>query len=294
MVVKVSFFGVRGSAAAPGDDTRRYGGNTSCVVVSADDHEPIVCDLGTGLRRWARTQPLDGSFRATALLTHLHWDHIQGFPFFAPLDREGAHLTLYGPAQESMTLCQAFDRLMGPPFFPIRAADLRGSVEFHDLAGVPAIEFDVGRAHVRASAVPHIGLTLGYRIDLDGASVAYVSDVQQPLDESGPDPAVVDLVRGVDLLIHDAQYTPVDWETKCTWGHSTIDHALDTAAAAGVRKLALFHHDPGRSDDELDAISLAMAQHEHELGFDVIVATEGLDLAVGGPIESAVTTARQR
>ena len=291
-MVQVSFFGVRGSAAAPGDDTRRYGGNTSCVVVDAPDHEPIVCDLGTGLRRWARTQPLDGSFRATALLTHLHWDHIQGFPFFAPLDRAGAHLTLYGPAQEAMTLCEAFDRLMGPPFFPIRAADLRGTVEFHDLPGSAPVEFDVGRARVRAVAVPHIGLTIGYRIELDGVSVAYVSDVQQPLDGSGPDPAVVDLVRGVDVLIHDAQYTPVDWETKCTWGHSTIDHALLTAKAAGVGTLALFHHDPARSDDELDAISLVMTEHSAELGLEVLVATEGctLDLNAAVPTQlSAIT-----
>ncbi len=274
----MSFFGVRGSAAAPGDDTRRYGGNTSCVVLNVPDMDPIICDLGTGLRRWARSQPLDGSFRATALLTHMHWDHIQGFPFFAPINRTGAHLTLYGPTQDTMSLAAAFDRLMGPPFFPVQTGDLHGDVEFVEIEAVGTTRFRVGRAQITAAAIPHIGPTLGYRIEVDGVSLAYLSDVQQPLDDSGPCPEVVALVRGVDLLIHDAQYTPVDWESKCTWGHSTIDHALATAAEAEVGALVLFHHDPSRSDDELDAISLAMSQHAGELGLEVFVAREGLEI----------------
>src|SRR5688572_18529000 len=133
-LLNVTFYGVRGSTPCPCDANRRYGGNTACVALEVPGCDPIVLDLGTGLRFWGQTQPTDGSFRGAALVTHLHWDHVQGLPFFAPVDRPGARLDIYGPKQENgLSLEEAFEEFMRPPYFPVRASDLRGTIAFHDL-----------------------------------------------------------------------------------------------------------------------------------------------------------------
>src|SRR3954449_7557286 len=160
ITLTVTFYGVRGSTPCPCEANLRYGGNTACVALEAPGCEPIVLDLGTGLRYWGDTLPKDGSFRGTALITHLHWDHVQGLPFFVPVDRPGARLDVIGPRQSGVDLAAAFEEFMRPPYFPVRASDLRGEIVFHDLAEA---DVAVGNAKVRVRPVPHVGETNGYR-----------------------------------------------------------------------------------------------------------------------------------
>jgi len=276
--LNVSFHGVRGSTPCSCESNRRYGGNTACVAIDFPGTEPIILDLGTGLRFFGETQPLDGTFRAHALVTHLHWDHVQGLPFCAPVNREGAQLDIYGPPQEGLTLAEAFEEFMRPPYFPVRIGDLMGDIRFHT---ADDSDFAVGDAKVRARYVPHVGTTFGYRIEHGGLSVAYISDHQQPLDGMSIAPEVLELADGVDLLIHDAQFTDAEFAMKAHWGHCTIDYALHVAKEAGARRIALFHHDPAHSDDEIDRILDAARSRTSSLGLtEVLAAYEGLTVAL--------------
>jgi len=278
--LRVTFYGVRGSTPCPCDTNRRYGGNTACVALEVPGEDPIILDLGTGLRFFGLTQPTDGTFRGTALITHLHWDHVQGLPFFTPVDRPGARLDVIGPRQSGVDLAAAFEEFMRPPYFPVRAADLRGEIVFHDLAEA---DVAVGNAKVRIRPVPHVGETNGYRVDWAGVSVAYISDHQAPLDRSERvSDAVLELCDGVDLLIHDAQYTPEEWEEKAHWGHCSVDFAVKVARESGARRLALFHHDPGHGDDFVDGLLEHARRVAQGCGIDeVLAAAEGMrfDLA---------------
>jgi len=277
--MRVTFHGVRGSTPCHGDEIRRYGGNTSCVSVDVPGHDPVLFDLGTGLRYFGRTQPQDGTFRATALLTHLHWDHTQGLPFFTPLLHAGAELDVYAPAQEDgRSVAEVFESTIRPPLFPIALSQFPGTIRFHDLADG---ELHVGGMRILARPVPHVGATLGYRLEWGGASIAYVSDHQQPYDGGFrvSDPAL-ELVEGADLLIHDSQYTAAEFAVKFDWGHCTVDYAVWLATHARVRRLALFHHDPTRDDAAIDALAECATRAGRLGGVDVVVAREGLSLDV--------------
>ncbi len=279
--LNVTFYGVRGSTPCPCEANRRYGGNTACVALEVPGEDPIVLDLGTGLRFWGQTQPLDGTFRGTALMTHIHWDHVQGLPFFVPADRHGAQLEVYGPALDGESLEHAFHELMRPPYFPVRATDLRGDIRFHDLGEG---EVAIGNAKVKVRPVPHCGPTNGYRIEWDGATIAYVSDHQAPMDGSQTvADSVLELCEGVDLLIHDAQYTPEEFDEKAHWGHCSVDYAVLVAKQAGVRRLALFHHDPSHGDEQVDAmLTRARALAEGTGIEEVMAAYEGLTVSFTG------------
>ena len=280
--MNVTFWGVRGSTPCACDANRRYGGNTACVSLEVPGEEPIVLDLGTGLRFWGETQDPDEAFRATALVTHIHWDHVQGLPFFAPALREGSRFDVYGPPDEGLSLAEAFDQFMRPPFFPVRVRDLLGDIVFHDLVDT---DLAIGSAKVRARLVPHTAATNGYRIEWGGASVAYVSDHQSPLAADGDGEAetiaesVLELCDGVDLLIHDAQYWPDEWATKRDWGHCSVEYAARVARESGARRLVLFHHDPAHDDAEVDR----MLRHAEAVAGveEVIAAAEGLTIALG-------------
>ena len=273
--MKVTFYGVRGSTPCHGDDTRRYGGNTSCVAVDVPGAAPIFFDLGTGARYMGLNHPCDGSFAGTCLLSHLHWDHVQGLPFFPPLMCGGSRLDVYAPLQDDgRTLVQAFDDMIRSPQFPVSLDRLPGSVAFHELADA---DFDLGPARVRSRLVPHLGPTLGFRVEHQGRSVAYLSDHQQPHESDfSLTPGVRELVQGADLLIHDAQYTADEFSAKCHWGHSTIDYAVWLAEECDVRTLALFHHDPVRTDAALDDVVERFAGATN--GVRVLAAHEGLVL----------------
>ncbi len=276
----MTFFGVRGSTPCSCEANQRYGGNTACVALEAPGCDPIVLDLGTGLRFWGDTLATDGSFRGHALVTHLHWDHVQGLPFFVPVNRPGAQFDIYGPTQDDgVSLEDAFEEFMRPPYFPVRVADLAGEFRFHALEDGDHV---VGDAKVRSHRVPHVGITNGYRVEMNGVSVAYISDHQQPVDGSMDiAEGVLELCDGVDLLIHDAQYTPGEFAQKAHWGHCTVEYALHIAREAGVARLALFHHDPEHGDDVVDRL-LTEARAHPDAAFigEVIAASEGLTVAL--------------
>jgi phosphoribosyl 1,2-cyclic phosphodiesterase len=273
--MRVVFHGVRGSTPCHSAEIERYGGNTSCVSVEIAGHDPLLFDLGTGLRYFGRTQPHDGSFRGTCFLSHLHWDHTQGLPFFTPMLQPGAVLDVYGPAQEDgRTVADVFAETICPPLFPIGIDMFPGTFRFHDLADD---DFELGDVKVRSRVVPHVGATLGYRLEWEGRSVAYISDHQQPFDGSyRATEGALDLVRGVDLLIHDSQYTVEEFPRKYNWGHCTVDYAVWLAVTSRVKRLALFHHDPTRDDDALDAMAECSIRAGRHAGVEVITAREGL------------------
>jgi phosphoribosyl 1,2-cyclic phosphodiesterase len=250
----VTFRGVRGSTPCAGPAYARYGGHSSCVSLEAEGEPPIMFDLGTGARPYGLE--LGGPVAASVLLTHLHWDHVQGLPFFTPLFHPESSLDVYAPRQAGGPVGEVFEGMMRPPYFPITPAGLAAQIDFHD-AGDD--EFPLGQAKVRSRWVRHVGPTLGFRVEWHGASVAYISDHGQgcgeaPSDDYVPD-SVLELCDGVDLLIHDAQHTPEEFEPKRHWGHCTIDYAVHVAREAGVRALALFHHDPAHGDDDLDLLT---------------------------------------
>jgi phosphoribosyl 1,2-cyclic phosphodiesterase len=275
---KLLFHGVRGSTPCAGADYERYGGNTSCVSLEAEGHDPVIFDMGTGLRPCGDALAGDGPFHGTVLLTHLHWDHIQGLPFFGPISQPDAVLDVYGPAQEEGPLDAVFGGVMCPPYFPITPDELHGTVRFH---GAGNDDFAVNGAKVRSRWIRHTSPTIGFRVDVEGQSVAYVSD-HGPGCSDDPDdfipPDVLDLADGVDVLIHDAQHTCEEFEAKRHFGHSSVDYAVHVARQAGARRLMLFHHCPSHSDDNVDLMHLyARALAEHGSGdVEVLAAREGL------------------
>ncbi len=285
-MVNVSFWGVRGSTPCACEANRRYGGNTACVSVEAQGLDPIVFDLGTGLRFFGDTRTPGEPLHVLALVTHLHWDHVQGLPFFGPIHMPETTLTVWGRA-DGCTVQEAFQEFMRPPFFPVRPHELFGSVHFADLIET---EVEWGRARITARDVPHVGATNGYRVELDGVSIAYVSDHQEPVDGESIAPGVLELCAGADLVIHDAQFEPHEFAVKSDWGHCTVGYAVRVAAAAGARRLALFHHDPAHGDDTVDRL-LAEAR-ELAAGtsiVEVIAAYEGLTVSLS-PAELAAST----
>ena len=282
-MLNVTFYGVRGSTPCPCEANSRYGGNTSCVALESPGAEPVILDMGTGLRYWGDTQPHDGTFAAHALVTHLHFDHVQGLPFLAPADRPGARLDVYAPHQDDETLAEAFEGFIRPPYFPIRWSDLRGDYRFHEVGNTDVV---VGDAKVTVRDVPHVGTTNGYRVELGGATVAYVSDHQMPQDGSHVVPeSVLALADGVDLLIHDAQYTPEEFAQKSHWGHCTVEFAVHVAVTAGAKRLALFHHDPSHDDDTVDRlIDRATGAIPAGASLEVFAAAEGLTISLADPL----------
>lgn len=275
--MELTFYGVRGSCPCPSEANRRYGGNTACVALAEEDGPPIIFDLGTGLRAFGETQPVDGSFVGTALVTHIHWDHVQGLPFFPPADRDGARLDIYGPQQDEGSLADLFDGFMRPPYFPVTCADLRGDIRFHE---VLKDEILIGPAKVTVRPVPHNGPTVGYRVAWDGRVITYISDHQAPLGLDSVADSVIELAQGADVLIHDAQYTRSEFEEKSHWGHCTVDYAVRVAAEAGARKLALFHHDPSHGDERMDELLVEAAALGEPHGLEVLAAFEGLRLVL--------------
>ncbi len=246
------------------------------MALESPGHAPIVLDLGTGLRFWGETLDASQTFVGSALVTHIHWDHVQGLPFFTPVLQPGAQFDVYGPPQpEQGSLADAFNEFMRPPFFPVTTAELLGDIRFHE-AWNEDLELD--GAKVKTRAVPHVGRTSGYRIEMGGATVAYLSDHQMPADGSHEvTDAVLELCDGADLLIHDAQYTTDEFPAKSTWGHCTPDYAVHVAKEAGVRRLALFHHDPTHHDGAVDAILAHARQLANGSAIDEVVAAhEGL------------------
>jgi phosphoribosyl 1,2-cyclic phosphodiesterase len=278
--VKVTPYGVRGSLAAPGPATARYGGNTSCVRVTGPDGTVLVLDAGTGIRALALDLP-PGLRRVDVLLSHLHMDHIIGLGFFGPLYDPGMEVHIWGPASTASTLDARLRRYLAPPLFPVLLRDLPCRLELHHTGREP---FSIGALRVRAARVCHPGPTVGYRIEADRGALAYLPDHEPalgardfPVDAEWT--SGMDLARGVDLLLHDAQYTREEYPRYVGWGHSSIDHALAFARLAGAGHLAPFHHDPGRDDDALEA-AVGAAVAAAAPSFPVTPAAEGRSFEV--------------
>jgi phosphoribosyl 1,2-cyclic phosphodiesterase len=277
--VKVRLWGTRGSLASPGPDTARYGGNTSCVEVRAADGSLLIIDAGTGIRPLGRT--LDGVRRIDVLLSHLHMDHIQGLGFFAPLHDAEVETHLWGPASSALDLRTRLGRYLSPPLFPVRLRDLKRVV----LHAHPRGAFAIGPFGVVAEPVCHPGLTVGFRVSCDGATLAYLSDHEPALGvprfpASAEWTSGLDVARDADLLLHDAQYTLAEYPEHVGWGHSAIEHTLAFARLARVRHLVTFHHDPAHDDEEIDRLTAA-ARAAVEVSCKVSTGAEGAVFEVG-------------
>ena len=282
--MRLTFCGVRGSTPAPGADFVRYGGHTSCVAVAHDGAAPaLILDAGTGVRQV--TALLAGqAFTGTILLTHLHWDHVQGLPFFRAGDREDAQVRLLLPDQQDGTCAEeVLARAMSPPHFPIRPGQLRGHWSFGTVSPgqLEAGGFEAGGFTVQAREIPHKGgRTIGYRVS-DGRSVAaYVTDHCPTALGPGPDgwgeyhQAALELAADADVVVHDAQLLAEEVAAEAAFGHAAADYAVALAQRAGARRVVLFHHRPDRTDDALDQL----AQRFAAAPIPVLVAAEGLTL----------------
>jgi phosphoribosyl 1,2-cyclic phosphodiesterase len=277
--MRVTFYGVRGSVPAPGPATARYGGNTSCVEVRLADDSILVLDAGTGIRALGSDLIKAGKCsRIHLLLSHTHWDHILGLPFFAPLWQTDTELLVYPlPSDEQ----ERFQRtIFDDIHFPVNANDIPSKVEFAKPNGE---EWRIGSAVVRRIFLNHPGGAQGFRIiDEGGASLAYLTDneIASAPGANGPLDELARFAEGVGLMVHDSQYVPTDMPGKLGWGHSVVDDVLRLGVMAEPRKLALFHHDPDRSDLELDLIGDSATRwvKQHSRATELVVAREGLVL----------------
>ena len=244
----VRFWGVRGSLATPGRATARYGGNTPCVEVVAGDQR-IVFDMGSGLRELGNSLHGRRPVHATFFLSHYHWDHILGLPFFKPAYDPGSELVVYGATRLGKSVRDILAGQMINPYFPVSLAEMKGGFEFRTVESGSVV--DLGDARVTVRELAHPGGALGFRVDRGGSSVVYATDFEHGC---GGDEALVELSRGADLLIYDATYTVPEYTRYRGWGHSTWAEGIRFCREAGVKRLVLFHHDPSRDDKAVDEI----------------------------------------
>ena len=296
--MRVRFWGTRGSLAKPGPGTIRYGGNTSCVEVRSASGTLVVIDCGTGAHDLGESlqagpvQPVHGHL----LISHTHWDHIQGIPFFAPLFASDNEWDIYGPHSLSESIQDTLAGQMQYTYFPVTIDALGAKIRYHDLVeGV----FQVGDITIRSRYLNHPALTLGYRLEADGHSVVYSCD-HEPYTRlpsvdgrelGDQDQRHANFLRDADLVIHDAQYTAAEYPGKIGWGHSTAEYAVDICSTVGVKQLALTHHDPLRDDDAVDRIVDDIRTRLSSSGqsLHVFAAAEGETIDLGPGLNSEAT-----
>jgi len=294
--MRVRFWGTRGSIATPGPTTVRFGGNTLCVELITNDGQRLIFDCGTGARPLGLdlAHSVPRPLRATILLSHTHWDHIQGFPFFGPLFVPGNEFTICAPDGVGPSLANVLAGQMEYTYFPVKIDQLPAKISFRALTEG---QHDIHGIGVKTQYLNHPALCLGYRVETDGVSIVYMTD-HEPYSETlwradalpgslgsilhAGDRRHAEFMRGADLVIHDAQYIPQETSSKRNWGHSTYEYAVELAAAAGVRHLALIHHDPLRDDGavaEIERLSTALASRRSS-PLHVFCAYEGCDVMV--------------
>jgi phosphoribosyl 1,2-cyclic phosphodiesterase len=276
MGIQVRFWGVRGSIASPGPETSRIGGNTSCVEVICGATR-LILDAGTGLRRLgdkmlAEKKPIE----ATLLLSHFHWDHIQGLPFFVPAYLPSTKLTIVGGVNGLMSLRDTLAHQMTEPVFPVRLDELNASIATKDVR--PGEIFGVNDVTVKVAKGNHPGGVHAYRIEYQGRSIVFATDTEH---FACVDPQLQALAADADVLIYDSQYTPEEYRgdggrSKLGWGHSTYVAGAELARAAGVGKYVLFHHDPSRTDDKV----LEIESRARDLFSESEAAREGMEIVL--------------
>lgn len=275
--MRATVWGCRGTLASPGPDTVRYGGQTSCVCVEFGDGSLVVLDAGTGIRPFGMSLRGEHPRRVDLLVTHLHTDHIEGLRFFAPFWDPDVEFTVWGPPAPRGTLRQRLAPMFAPPYFPVHLRDVPSKPEFRDTPHEP---WRIGSAVVTASLIKHPGPAVGYRIEEDGRSLAYLPDHEPALGcdlaTSAPDwISGIAIAARSDVLLHDGQYTEDEYAARVGWGHSSVSDVVRFAERAATERLVMFHHDPFHTDTELEAM-LADARAIADL--PVELASEGMTL----------------
>lgn len=282
--MKITIWGCRGSLPVPGPATLRYGGNTTCVSITSATGQCIIVDAGSGIHNLGNELVRAGEQKSVRFLfTHAHWDHLLGFPFFTPLYRPGYRLTFCSGHHGQGTIHKFLTHQMEPPYFPVDIDTCRAEISFQ--CDNP-LEEDrcccMGDIDVRPFPINHPNGGFGYRFSEGGKSFIFVPDNELDFHhEDGPSRAdFVELFKGVDLLIHDSQYSEDEYRRTRGWGHSTFGHTIDLALAAGVTRLGLFHHDPDRSDDDLDRQLESCRQRISEAGggLECFAVVEGMEI----------------
>jgi len=286
---RITFWGVRGSVPTPGAATVRYGGNTSCVEVRADG-QIIVLDAGTGIRLLGLelAREFDGApIDITLLITHTHWDHIQGFPFFLPAYEPKNTIRVLGFEGARQGLGSTLAGQMESPYFPIALQQMPGNVLIDELQ---SFEFDIGKVHASATTVNHPGIAVGYRLTTSTGTMAYLPD-NEPFHENQhgysqdridlQNRKLIDFIREVDVLIIDSQYDSDEYRSHIGWGHGCVDEVVRLAMLGEVKRLYLFHHDPGHDDDRIDAMLAYARELANGSNLQVFAATEGEVVTLG-------------
>jgi phosphoribosyl 1,2-cyclic phosphodiesterase len=300
--MQLTFWGVRGSYPVPGAATVRYGGQTSCVEARSSTGETVILDAGTGMRalgnKLMREAIAPGHYHV--LLSHVHWDHIQGLPFFSPAYVKGTKISIYALLTAADELQQVIGGITRQEFFPVALEAVPADFEYHEVQ--PGVGFEIGGFHVTPIALNHPFGAVGYRLDCDGSSWAYVADTA-PFDRvlhkqhflKGPEPlsdddrlalaamrdALVRRLAGVDTVVYDTHFTAEEYARFPHYGHSTPDQALEICAAARVRRLVLYHHAPAHGDEQMDQIAADYLAKGAAVGIDVVTSFEGMTLPVG-------------
>ena len=281
MSLRVKIWGCRGSVATPGAETITYGGNTSCVEVQLDSEGALVLDAGTGIRELGFDLVRRGTRNIHLFLTHLHLDHVEGLRFFAPLWDPKVTLDVWGPRSPVLSLRERILRAFSPPLFPLDFRDVPARVSFRDLPAEPWREDGVSLV---SELVLHPGPTLGFRLEAGGSSVAYLPDHEPAM--AGIEGRSLDwisggaLAGGADLVIHDAQYLDEEYDAKMGWGHSSIDQAVAFCRAVDARRMVLFHHEPQRSDQELERLEARARELPGADDLAPVLAREGMVIEI--------------
>jgi phosphoribosyl 1,2-cyclic phosphodiesterase len=293
--MKIRFWGVRGSIASPGPRTVRYGGNTTCIEVRADDNTLIVLDGGTGIFQLAQTLFKEMPLTTHVFITHTHWDHIQGLPFFIPIFIPGNTLRIHGAYDivSNSGIEQVMDVQLQYSYFPVREAELKATIEYETLTvGEP---FAVGNATVTSIMLNHPVVNLGYRVDCNGKSMFFTGDhepwtnIYDPADEEyaayqamveQKQKQVDDFLRGIDVLVADSSYTAAEYPAKRGWGHGTFDTTIAWGRRIGAKKVVCTHHEPTRFDDDLEKVfAEVLERYPHAEGDpEILLAREGLEI----------------
>jgi phosphoribosyl 1,2-cyclic phosphodiesterase len=282
--VRVRVWGSRGTIASPGADTVRYGGNTSCVEVRLDDGTVLVLDAGTCARALGHALVEDPPPRIDLLITHLHVDHVEGLGVFEPIWRSRTELHVWGPSSPVASHDERLAKYFSPPLFPVHLAEVPANTTFYD---APEGSWTIGGATVHSAAIQHQGITVGYRIEADGVSVAYLTD-HEPAFGTDLDAAEPGWVSGAalaweaDLLIHDCQYTEEEYAARVGFGHTSTADVAAFARKVGARRLVLYHHDPMHSDEQLDAMRQRVLERWGVEPSRVQIAAEGAELIGAG------------